>query len=85
MEKSQIYIAVIIIVLVIIAIQIFLLRGNKRTKKLSPIAGLAFGFMLIGLYFGEDQLIGYSMMGFGLVLAIIDIFMKYRENKFNAG
>ena len=82
MEKSQIYMAVIIIVLVIIAIHIFLLHRNKKTIMITPLTVLASGFVLLGIFLGEQRLLGYCIIGFGLFLSFIDLLIKYRDSKF---
>jgi hypothetical protein len=79
MNTSQIYIAVSIVALAIIAILLFSVFKNKEAKKLTPLAGLAFGFVLAGLFFGNDRLIGYSLLGIGVILAIIDIVRKMKN------
>jgi hypothetical protein len=43
------------------------------------MAGLAWGFVLAGILFGDDRLVGYSLMGVGVVLAIVDIVMRWRK------
>ena len=79
MITSQIYIAISIVVLAIIALVVFFLNKNKKDKKLTPLAGLALGFVLSGIFFGDDRLIGYSLMGIGIVLAVIDIIKKSKK------
>ncbi len=79
MVTSQIYIAISIVILAIIALLVFFVNKNKKAKKLTPLAGLAFGFVLAGIIFGEDRLIGYSLMGIGILLAIIDIIKKSKK------
>jgi hypothetical protein len=54
MNPSQIYIAVSIIVLAIIALLFFVGKGRKE-KRLTPLASLAFGFILAGILFGDNQ------------------------------
>ena len=76
MNISQIYIVISIVVLAIIALLIFFLSKNKNGRKLTPLASLAFGFILAGIIFGDDRLIGYSLIGVGVILAIIDILKK---------
>jgi len=76
MNPSQIYIAISIVVLAIIALLVFFANKNKKDKKITPLAGLAFGFILAGIIFGDDRLIGYSLIGVGVILAIIDIIKK---------
>jgi hypothetical protein len=79
MNTSVAYIAVSITVLAIVAILVFFVGQGKRETKLTPLAGLAFGFILAGIFFGEDRLIGYGLMGVGVVLAIVDIFNRSRK------
>jgi len=79
METSQIYILIAIIVLLIIAILVFFIKKNKKQKPLTPLAGLAFGFVIAGIIFGESRLVGYSLMGIGVLLAIIDVIIKLKK------
>jgi hypothetical protein len=55
MNISQIYIAVSIVVLAVIAILFFFVNKNKKEKRLTPLAGLAFGFILAGIFFGDNR------------------------------
>lgn len=76
MESSQIYILISIIILLIIAVLVIFIKKNKKQKPLTPLAGLAFGFVLAGIIFGDNRLVGYSLMGIGVILAIIDAIRK---------
>jgi hypothetical protein len=82
MEASQIYILISIIVLLVIAILVFFIKKNKknkREKRLTPLAGLAFAFIILGIIFGDDRLISYSFIGTGVLLAIVDIAKKLKK------
>lgn len=79
MNDSQIYILISIIVLAIIAIVVILGR-KKEQKPLSKMAALALGFVIAGIIFGDDRLISYSLMGTGVILAIIDIVKKSKQS-----
>lgn len=74
MNISQMYIAIAIVVLMILALLVFLLSRKRRETRLTPLAGLAFGFILAGILFGDDRLVGYGLMGVGVLLAVVDIF-----------
>jgi len=76
MVTIQIYIALLIVVLAIIAISVFLFSKENRSKSLTPLAGIAVALVIAGIIFGENQWIGYGLIGTGVVLAIIDIFIK---------
>jgi hypothetical protein len=79
MTAPQIYILISIVVLAIIALLVFLVNKNKKEKKLTPLAGLAFGFILAGIIFGDDRLIGYSLIGVGVIIAIVDMIKKSKN------
>ncbi len=68
-----------IVVLLIIAILVFFVRKNKKQKPLTPLASLAFGFIMAGIVFGESRLVSYSLMGTGVLLAIIDAIIKLKK------
>jgi hypothetical protein len=74
MNISQIYIAVAIVALMTIALLVFVVGKNRKQTRLTPLASLAFGFILAGILFGNNRLIGYSLIGVGVVLALVDIF-----------
>jgi uncharacterized membrane protein len=79
MNISQIFIAVSIVVLAVIALLVFFVRTkNGRENRLSPLASLAFTFTLAGILFSDDRLIGYGLMGVGVLLAVVDMFNKSR-------
>jgi hypothetical protein len=42
-------------------------------------AFLALPLVLAGILFGENRLIGYGLMGAGVLLAVIDIIIRYRN------
>jgi membrane protein DedA with SNARE-associated domain len=79
MNVSQIYIVISIIVLAIIAILIFVTKKNKKEKRITPLAGIAFAFVVAGIVFGDDRLIGYSLIGIGVIFAVIDIIMQLKK------
>jgi len=76
---TPMYIAISIISLLIIAALVFFVKKNKKQKRLSPLAGLSFAFVIAGIVFGDDRLIGYSLIGVGIILAVADIIMKSKK------
>ena len=71
MNPSQIYIALSIVVLAVIAGLVFF--TYKESKKITPLAGLAFGLILAGIVLGGDNFIGYTLLGIGSIMAIFEI------------
>jgi len=79
MDTSQIFIAVSIAVLAIVALLVFFIAKSGKENRLTPLAGLAFGFVLAGIIFVDDRLISYSLLGIGVILSVIDIFRRLRS------
>jgi len=81
MNTSQLYILLTLIILVLVALLVFIVSRNKtgKEKNLSPLAGLAFAFLLAGLFFGENRFIGYGLIGVGVILALIDMINKSKK------
>ena len=79
MNVSQIFIAVSIAVLACIALLVFFIGKSRRENRLTPLASLAFGFVLAGILFGDDRLIGYSLLGIGVILAVIDMLKRSKS------
>jgi hypothetical protein len=79
MEASQIYVLISIIVLLLIAIFLFFIKKNNKKEKLSPLASIAFAFILAGIIFGGNKLISYSLIGIGVLFAVVDILKKLKK------
>ncbi len=83
MNTSQIYIAASLVALAIIAFIIFFV--TKKNEKHSALSSLAFFFVLAGMFFGEKWLVGYGLIGVGILLALIDIIKKFKKNNPGSG
>lgn len=81
MNISLIYIAVSIGVLAVIGLLVYLSGRAGNEKRITPLASLAFGFVLAGIVFGEDRVVGYGLMGIGVLLAVIDIVNRSRRRR----
>jgi len=79
MNASQIYIPIALGSLLVIAILYTLVSRRARASQLSPLAGLSFGLILAGLLFGDRQTFGYTLIGLGVLLAIVDMVYKLRR------
>jgi hypothetical protein len=67
------------VALAVIAVLVFVVGKKGEGKRLTPLVSLAFGFVLAGILFGNDRLIGYGLMGVGVILAVVDIFNKLKK------
>ena len=79
MNISQIYIAVSIIALAIVAFLVFFVSKNRKENKLTPLASLAFTCTVLGIVFSEDRLIGFGLMGVGVLLAVVDMYGRSKQ------
>jgi len=84
MDVTQIYIAISIVVLAVIALLFIVIGRSQKRYKLTPLAGIAFGFILAGILFGDDRLVGYGLMGIGVILSIVDIFIRYKSKQIDS-
>lgn len=81
MNAQQIFILIAMVALAVIALMVFVV-GKKGTRpRLTPLASYAFAFILAGILFEENRLVGYGLMGIGMVLAMIDIISKTRARQ----
>ena len=78
MNVSQGYIALSIVVLLVITILLVWVGRKRQESRLTPLAGIAFAFVVAGAVFGSNRLIGYGLMGVGVVLALVDLYRRKR-------
>jgi hypothetical protein len=67
------YVVVSVVAIAVIAVLVFLTGRRREQNRLTPLAGLAFAFVVAGIIFGEERIIGYGLMGVGVILAVVDI------------
>jgi hypothetical protein len=70
---SVLYIALSLVVLWIIALAAIVTRKSKKPKQPSKCAMVAILLVISGIVFGEYRLLGYSLIGAGVLLALLDI------------
>lgn len=75
MNTISIYLAIGVISGLAIAMNL-VFYYNRKEKCLSRLAGLAFAFVIAGLFLGGLRVMGYSLMGVGVILALIDIIQN---------
>jgi len=76
MNVSQGYIALSIVVLLVIAVLLVWVGRHRRESRLTPLAGLAFAFVVAGALFGSNRFIGYGLMAVGVLLALVDLYRR---------
>lgn len=76
MNNSFVFTIISIIILVAILTLFFLFKKQEKKIKLTKLTSLSLFFIIAGIIFNEGRLIGYSLLGVGVVLAMIDIVRK---------
>jgi hypothetical protein len=80
MKPQQIYItvtiAVAVVVIVLVALIALLAGRGKKGKALTALTCLAMAFVLAGILFGGNRLVGYGLMGIGVLLTVVDLVRK---------
>jgi hypothetical protein len=76
---SSSYILISILAFLIVAVLVFFISRNRQKNHLTLMAGLAFGFIVAGVIFGENRVIGYGLMGIGLIISVVDIIRGSRK------
>jgi drug/metabolite transporter (DMT)-like permease len=80
MSKNQLFILIAIGALALIAgLLIYSRSQRKETTVLTPLTALAFGCIVAGIVFGEERWLGYSLMGLGVILSIVDVIIKIKK------
>ncbi len=79
MSPSSIYTLVAIVVLLVVVVAAFILGRREPHNNLTPLGGLAFGFVVAGILFGGNGLVGYSLLGIGVILAVVDILRRNKK------
>jgi hypothetical protein len=79
MEASSIYVLISVVVIALIILLVFLSRPKKQ--KLSPLPVIAFALVLAGIFFGDQPKLGYSLIGAGVVLFIVDMGKKPKQQE----
>ena len=55
-----------------IAILVFLVLNRRKIHRISTITMLSMTMVVLGIIFGDSRWISYSLIGVGVLLAIID-------------
>jgi hypothetical protein len=78
MNTSIVYIGIVVGALLVLAMLAYATGKAGRPGRITPLAGLAFAFVLAGILFGQERLVGYGLIAAGVIMALIDIFNKGR-------
>ena len=74
---EPVWIAISIVALVVIVVLLLLAR-RKQHQQPSNLATLGMSLVVLGIIFGDSRLIGYSFIGAGVLLSVIDAIRNRR-------
>jgi len=77
---EPVWIAISITALVVI--MVLLLISRRKGKQLlnpSNLLILGMSFVVLGIIFGDERLIGYSFIGIGVLLSVIDAIRNRKQ------
>jgi hypothetical protein len=75
---EPVWIAISIIALVVIVVLLLIARG-KQYPKPSNLSILGMSLVVLGIIFGDDRVIGYSFIGVGVLLSVIDAIRNRKQ------
>jgi hypothetical protein len=77
---EPVWIAISISALVVIVV-LLLISRRKSNQLLNPSNLLVLGmsFVVLGIIFGDERLIGYSFIGVGVLLSVIDAIRNRKQ------
>lgn len=77
---EPVWIAISIAALIIIMVLLIISR-QKRNQILNPSNLLILGMSLVvlGIIFGDSRVIGYSFIGVGVLLSVIDVVRNRKQ------
>lgn len=81
---DSIYFVCLSAVILIILIVLLFIYLKKRpsadiNNQISPIGGIAFAFILLGLIMGNDRITTYSFFSIGIILCLVDIYIRLKK------
>ncbi len=72
------WIAISISAMIVIVLLMLVARGKQYSKP-SNLAILGMALVVLGIIFGDNRVVGYSFMGVGVFLSIVDAFRHRKK------
>jgi len=77
---EPVWIAISIIALVVIVVLLLISRRmGKQLLNPSNLLVLGMSFVVLGIIFGDERVIGYSFIGVGVLLSVIDAIRNIKQ------
>jgi len=72
------WIAIAVVALVLIVVFLLIGRGKQHTKP-SNLAIFGMSLVVLGIIFGDSRIVGYSFIGAGVLLSVVDIIRNRKR------
>lgn len=79
MEPVKIYYELAIVGVILLIVFLFFLPRQDNWSKFKPLTAIAIGAIIIGFIFIDNKILGYILIGGGLVLALYDNLKNQRS------
>jgi lysylphosphatidylglycerol synthetase-like protein (DUF2156 family) len=74
---EPVWISISMVALVVIVVLLLIARGRQYQQP-SNLAILGISLVVLGIIFSDDRRIGYSLIGVGVLLSVIDAIRNRR-------
>jgi len=78
MEPVWIAISIIAMVVIMVLLLISRRKGNQIINP-SNLLVLGMSFVVLGIIFGDERVLGYSFIGIGVLLSVIDAIRNRKQ------
>ncbi len=79
MDPMQAYIIVSVAAALAAVVLVFFVRNNVRDIEFTPLGSIGLAFVVAGLFWSIDQVIGYILLGIGVGLSAVDAVTRRKK------
>jgi hypothetical protein len=81
---ALLYIGISIAVLIMVVVLLLISREKgKQLRKPSSLVTLGMSLVVLGIIFGDDRWIGYSLIGLGVIISVIEGFRNLGKSRWH--
>lgn len=78
MGDNTLFIIVAITALAAVVVLMYMAGRGLSRKRITPLGGLAFACIVAGFVFHRESVLGYGLLGAGVILAVIDVLERFK-------
>ena len=73
MDASSIYILIALVTLALIFVYRLYTGRAQQRSRITPLSALGMALILLAMLLGDNRAVGYTLIGVGVLLALIDL------------